>query len=91
MVFVSYSACLLLPFCLCWEGQDPELKPQDRAEGASLASVESVNHGAVIDLLGLKPIGRPTKEENLASVASRASQHDDDGLLLLALVNFFFF
>ena len=56
-----------------------------------MASVESVNHGAVIDLLGFKPIGRPTKEENLASVASRASQHDDDGLILLALVIFFFF
>lgn len=46
--------------------QDPELKPQGRDEGASLSSVESVNPGAVIDLLELKPTGSPAEEKNLS-------------------------
>lgn len=53
-----------------------------------MASAGSVNHGAVIDLLGLKPTGSQLRERALASVAGRGSQHDDDGLISLASVCF---
>ncbi|KAI5278700.1 Draxin [Manis pentadactyla] len=58
--------------CQGKRGQGPELKPQDK-EGASLASAMSVNHGSVIDLLGLKPTGGPTGGKSL-SFCSRQSQ-----------------
>lgn len=53
-----------------------EERPTSRAEaeGASLASAESVNHGAVIDLLGLQPTGRPAEGKSFSFCSSRLGQ-----------------
>lgn len=55
---------------------------------ASLAAAELVNHGAVIGLLGLKPMGWPAEGKSLSFCSSRWGQLIGFGLTSLALVCF---